>query len=65
MLWFSVGFLVLSGIALIVMRAPVARGQDLVVGGRMGPKLVVVEGIVLLLLAAAILLFDRMGAFAG
>lgn len=64
MVWFSIGFLVVTGVVLIVMRRPIARGQDLIVGGRMGPTLVVAEGVLLLLIALAILLFHRMGAFA-
>jgi hypothetical protein len=52
-------FLAVIGFAVIAMRRPLARLQALVLGGSVLPGCAVAEGVVLLLIAAAILLFGK------
>ncbi|HEX6087488.1 MAG TPA: hypothetical protein VF266_23345 [Thermoanaerobaculia bacterium] len=53
----AAAFFAAIAVALYVARVPLARGQALIVGGRMGPGLVIAEAIVFLVLAVLAVLF--------
>ena len=57
MIWLAATLFVALAIALYVSREPMARGQALVLGGRMGPGCVIAEAIALLVLAALVVIF--------
>ena len=54
MAWLAAAFIAAVGIAVILQRRPLARAQALILGGSILPGCAVVEGIALLLIAAAI-----------
>lgn len=57
MAWLAAGLFAASAIALYVARVPLARGQGLIAGGRIGVGCVIAEAIGFLVLAALVLLF--------
>ena len=57
--WFAAGLFVVIAIALYAARGPLARGQALVVGGRMGPGCVIAEAVGFLLLAILVVVFRQ------
>jgi hypothetical protein len=63
MLW-SLVFIAVVGIVVIVLRKPLAQQQALLAGGRVVPGCVIAEGVALLLLALVLFLLYRAGAFA-
>lgn len=50
-------FLALVGVVVILQRRPLARAQALILGGSVFPGCAVAEGLLLLLIAAAIIAF--------
>ena len=52
-------FIALIGIAVILQRRSLARAQALVLGGTILPGCAVAQGVVLLLIALAIIVFGR------
>lgn len=60
MVWFGFFLFAAVGIAMILAREPLARGQSLVAGGRMPPGCVVAEGLAFLILAVLVLIFREM-----
>jgi hypothetical protein len=56
MIWLSALILAFVGIALIVVRRSAARVQSLMAGGNVLPGCVIFEGVVFLMLAAALVL---------
>jgi hypothetical protein len=63
MVW-SLAFIALVGIVMILARRPLARLQAAVAGGSVLPGCVIAEGIALVLLALVLFLLYRAGAFA-
>jgi hypothetical protein len=63
MVWIAVVVFVLLGIVFIVRRNDLARAQSLVAGGNLMPGCVIVEGILLLLMAAAVVIAHSFGVF--
>lgn len=61
MTWFTVVFVSLVALALIVRRRDVATFQALVLGGSIRPGCAIAQGIVLLLIALAIALMHLRG----
>ena len=57
MTWFAAAFLALIGVLVIVQRRALARAQAMVLGGTIVPGCAVVEGVALLLIALAIVLY--------
>ena len=57
MVWLGAALFVAVAIALFAARVPLARGQALVVGGRIVPGCVIAEAVVFLLLALLIVIF--------
>ena len=57
MVWFAAALFFAIAVALFLARVPLARGQALVVGGRMGPGCVIAEAIAFLVLAALVVIF--------
>jgi hypothetical protein len=57
--WLAAAFIALVGIMVILRRRPLARAQALILGGSILPGCAVAEGIVLLVIAAAIALWGR------
>lgn len=57
MAWLAAALFAVSAIALYVARVPLARGQGLIAGGRIGVGCVIAEAIGFLVLAALVLLF--------
>ena len=57
MIWLAASLFIALAIALYVAREPMARGQALVLGGRMGPGCVIAEAIVLIVLAVVVVIF--------
>jgi hypothetical protein len=55
--WLAAALFIGIAAALFLARAPLARGQALVVGGRMGPGCVIAEAIGFLVLAALVVIF--------
>lgn len=55
--WVAGALFVIIAAALFAARAPLARGQALIVGGRMGPGCVIAEAIGFLVLAVLVLVF--------
>jgi hypothetical protein len=55
--WSAAVFFVIIAGALYAARGPLARGQALIVGGRLGPGCVIAEAIGFLVLAALVLIF--------
>lgn len=57
MAWAAAAFFAAIAVALYAARGPLARGQALVVGGRMGPGCVIAEAIVFAALALLMVIF--------
>ena len=55
--WVAAALFVIIAVALFAARAPLARGQALIVGGRMRPGCVIAEAIGFLVLAALVVIF--------
>ena len=55
--WLAAALFVAIAVALYAARVPLARGQALVVGGRMGPGCVIAEAIGFLVLAVLAVVF--------
>jgi hypothetical protein len=55
--WLAAALFAIIAVALYFARVPLARGQALVVGGRMGPGCVIAEAIGFLVLAALVVMF--------
>lgn len=55
--WFAAALFVIIAIALYAARVPLARGQALVVGGRILPGCVIAEAIGFLVLAVLVVIF--------
>jgi hypothetical protein len=55
--WLAAALFVAIAVALYAAREPLARGQALIAGGRMGPGCVIAEAIAFLVLAVLALLF--------
>jgi hypothetical protein len=58
--WFAAGLFAIIAVAPYAARTPLARGQALVVGGRMGPGCVIAEAIAFLVLALFVIFFRNM-----
>ena len=60
--WLAAALFAAVAVALYAARAPLARGQALVVGGRMGPGCVIAEAIAFVVLAVLAIVFrDLLG----
>jgi hypothetical protein len=59
MIWLTAALFAAIGIALIAARAPLARGQGLVIGGRIPAGCVIAEGVAFIVLAALMVVFRR------
>lgn len=57
MAWLAAALFTVSAVALYVARVPLARGQGLIAGGRIGVGCVIAEAIGFLVLAALVVLF--------
>jgi hypothetical protein len=57
MVWLAAALFVLIAIAIYAARAPLAHGQALIAGGRIGVGCVIAEAIGFLVLAALVVLF--------
>jgi hypothetical protein len=57
MVWLAAALFAVIAAALYAARVPLARGQALIVGGRLGPGCVIAEAIGFLVLAALVLIF--------
>jgi hypothetical protein len=57
MVWLAAALFAIIAAALYAARVPLARGQALIVGGRLGPGCVIAEAIGILVLAALVLIF--------
>ena len=57
MIWLAATLFVVSAIALYVARVPLARGQGLIAGGRIGVGCVIAEAIGFLVMAALVVIF--------
>ncbi|HEV7242715.1 MAG TPA: hypothetical protein VGQ36_26035 [Thermoanaerobaculia bacterium] len=55
--WIAAPLFVIIAVALFVARAPLAHGQALIVGGRMGSGCVIAEAIGFLALAVLVVVF--------
>lgn len=63
MIWLAAIVFALLGIIFIFRRNDLARAQSLVAGGNLAPGCVIFEGIILLLMAAAVIVASRLGIF--
>ena len=59
MQWVAGAFIAIVGIVVILQRRSLARAQALILGGSVLPGCAVAEGVVLLLIALAIVVFGR------
>lgn len=57
MAWLAAALFAIIAAALFAARVPLARGQALIVGGRMGPGCVIAEAIGFLVLAVMVVIF--------
>ena len=57
MVWLSAALFAVIAVAVYAAREPLARGQALIAGGRIGVGCVIAEAIGFLVLAALVLLF--------
>ena len=57
LVWFAAGLFVVIAVALYIARAPLAHGQALIAGGRIGPGCVIAEAIGFLVLAVLVVVF--------
>lgn len=57
MVWVGAALFAAIAVAMFLARVPLARGQALIVGGRMGPGCVIAEAAAVLLLAILIVIF--------
>ncbi len=55
--WLAAALFVAVAIALYAARVPLARGQGLIAGGRIGPGCVIAEAVFFLVLAAVVVIF--------
>ena len=65
MVWLAAVVFATLGIVFIVRRHELSRAQSLVAGGTLMPGCVVVEGVILLLMAVAVVIAYMAGAFAA
>jgi hypothetical protein len=63
MVWIAVVVFALLGIIFIICRRDLARVQSLVAGGNLMPGCVIFEGIILLLMAVAVVIAHYFGVF--
>ncbi|MGN6186771.1 MAG: hypothetical protein ACTHQM_24305 [Thermoanaerobaculia bacterium] len=61
---YSLVFIALVGIVVIVLRRPLAQQQAFIAGGRVLPGCVIAEGVALIVLAIVLFVLYRAGAFA-
>ncbi len=57
--WFAAALFVMVAIALYAARVPLARGQGLIAGGRIGPGCVIAEAVFFLVLALLVVFFRK------
>jgi hypothetical protein len=57
--WIAGAFIALVGIAVILQRRSLARAQAMILGGSILPGCAIAQGVVLLLIAVAIVIFGR------
>ena len=60
MIWIAAALFVAVAAAMFLAREPLARGQALVVGGRIRPGCVIAEAVAVLLLAVLVVIFREM-----
>lgn len=58
--WLAAAFFAAIAVALYMARVPLARGQALIFGGRMGPGIVIAEAIVFVVLAVLAVVFRNL-----
>jgi hypothetical protein len=60
MVWLAAALFALIGLVVYAAREPLARGQALILGGRIGPGCVIAEAIGFLVVAVLVILFREL-----